>query len=393
MFLKSVTYRNVGPLRSANINLPFHEDGHPKPLVIVGRNGSGKSILISNIADALVECASKAYVNVRPSLPNSRSQFFKSISPQEITIGQNFMIMHARFDNGHEYVFKSGSLNFDDANALVGHLDSKLNWEDKINHKLTTFDEADASAYLRDNVICYFGPNRYEIPSWMGNLYLNSPEASPAISSTIRQSDTLYNQIVVQCCLDETVNWLLDVIADSRSDFTRDSDDENTYSLVHVNLQTASLSQLTRRSIEMILSVIFGENVYLRLNQRGSGHRRLQIASKADEHIVCPSLKAMSTGQIALFELFATIIRYADNNHLGSELLPKAIKGIVIIDEADLHLHADLQRIAFPALLELFSSVQFVITTHSPLLLLGLSDKLGEEGLDDYFRFSATSIS
>jgi ABC-type sulfate/molybdate transport systems ATPase subunit len=37
---------NVGPLEFVDLSLPFDEDGNSKPLVLVGRNGSGKSILL-----------------------------------------------------------------------------------------------------------------------------------------------------------------------------------------------------------------------------------------------------------------------------------------------------------------------------------------------------------
>jgi ABC-type molybdenum transport system ATPase subunit/photorepair protein PhrA len=44
----------------------FNADGTPKPLVIVGKNGTGKSILLSYIVDALFELAKKAYADIVP---------------------------------------------------------------------------------------------------------------------------------------------------------------------------------------------------------------------------------------------------------------------------------------------------------------------------------------
>ncbi len=48
---------------------------------------------------------------------------------------------------------------------------------------------------------------------------------------------------------------------------------------------------------------------------------------------------------------------------------PQDITGIVLIDEIDLHLHATLQRRLVPALRKALPKVQFIITTHSPLVL------------------------
>jgi predicted ATP-binding protein involved in virulence len=50
-------------------------------------------------------------------------------------------------------------------------------------------------------------------------------------------------------------------------------------------------------------------------------------------------------------------------------------KGIVLIDEVDLHLHPKWQRKVVGKLMEIFPEVQWVMTTHSPLLLGGIPSK------------------
>ncbi|MDJ0839197.1 MAG: AAA family ATPase [Acidobacteriota bacterium] len=59
------------------------------------------------------------------------------------------------------------------------------------------------------------------------------------------------------------------------------------------------------------------------------------------------------------------------------------IDGIVLLDEIDLHLHASLQRIIVPCLRACFPKVQWVITTHSPLVLFSF-DKAEIVLLDPY---------
>lgn len=56
------------------------------------------------------------------------------------------------------------------------------------------------------------------------------------------------------------------------------------------------------------------------------------------------------------------------------------IRGIVIIDEIDAHLHTRYQKEILPDLLASFPNVQFIITTHSPLFLLGMEERLGADG-------------
>jgi predicted ATP-binding protein involved in virulence len=47
------------------------------------------------------------------------------------------------------------------------------------------------------------------------------------------------------------------------------------------------------------------------------------------------------------------------------------LKGIVLIDEIDLHLHPKYQKLFVQKLSELFPKIQFIVSTHSPIPLLG----------------------
>ena len=54
---------------------------------------------------------------------------------------------------------------------------------------------------------------------------------------------------------------------------------------------------------------------------------------------------------------------------LAQSLNPADIHAIVLIDEIDLHLHPSLQRALIPRLRKTFPKVQWIVTTHSPLVL------------------------
>jgi predicted ATP-binding protein involved in virulence len=59
------------------------------------------------------------------------------------------------------------------------------------------------------------------------------------------------------------------------------------------------------------------------------------------------------------------------NKHLRKEVL-KEVHGLVLIDEFGIHLHPALQNDSLLKLQSTFPNVQFIVTTHSPLLLNGL---------------------
>lgn len=59
------------------------------------------------------------------------------------------------------------------------------------------------------------------------------------------------------------------------------------------------------------------------------------------------------------------------NKHLGVTV-NEQIPGVVLIDEFGIHLHPGLQRKALQHLTEMFPEVQFIVSTHSPMLVNGL---------------------
>ena len=60
MYTKRIEIENYGPLSQLVLEFPFYGDT-PKPIVLVGENGSGKSIVLSHIVNGLVEAKQQAY--------------------------------------------------------------------------------------------------------------------------------------------------------------------------------------------------------------------------------------------------------------------------------------------------------------------------------------------
>ena len=82
----------------------------------------------------------------------------------------------------------------------------------------------------------------------------------------------------------------------------------------------------------------------------------------------------LSSGERTLIALVADLSRrlcLANPNDKN----PLEGNGIVLIDEIDVHLHPKWQQKVVNKLREVFPNVQFVVTTHSPLVLSNLSDE------------------
>ena len=82
-----------------------------------------------------------------------------------------------------------------------------------------------------------------------------------------------------------------------------------------------------------------------------------------------------------MLNLFATIIRYGERDDINKSIVLRTIAGVVLIDEIDAHLHPSLQHEVVPRLMKLFPLVQFIVSSHSPLFLLGMEKEFGQDGL------------
>lgn len=405
MYIKEIDVENLGPLEKANIKFSFNEDGTPKPLVLVGKNGSGKSTLISNIVDFFYEFSAKAYSNIQiyDKNKNQFSCFFKILSPKEITVGKDYLYSHIRFDEEVEYRFVNGFIPEEKFIGIGGELnDLKKNNGYVSNKKVDTKQLIDEEIFVKkilmSQVIAYFPPNRYEKPGWLHNSYyerMSSDYVSEDVHLSISEifRDEYKNPITVNCGENDLLHWILDVIVDSRLEVDLQTNSKQITGFTFEKPENKKNFSISKNNIQKILTIILGREVKFELNPRSYQNSRFNIVRAKDNYIISPSLSSLSSGQIALFKMFATIVKYADSYDVQRSCDLSNIKGIVVIDEIELHLHPSMQADILPKLIDLFPKVQFIITTHSPLFLLGMDKVLGKDSYDLIDLPSATKIS
>lgn len=381
MYIKRIIDINMGPISKIDITPSFDFQGNPKPLVLVGQNGSGKTSMISNIVDCFYELAGEAYGDaLHPHSYGYGHEYYKVLSGLQIKNGAKFLFSGIRFDNDIVYFFKSGACTREKLKEESGFEDNIPSWDNNKSIKgVMGVNPEKAEQLFTSNVILNFTPERYEKPIWMGQSYYD--DLGTHVFVEPKFNGHLHNQITPTNEGKDNLRWLLDVIVDSRTDV---ENREGELCSTHVALGNLMLMVQARTNIEMVMSNIIGEEVYFGLDLRQTGGRRFNIRRKDDNSIVAPSMDSLSTGQMALFNIFSTIIRYADNNDINKSIHPSEIHGIVVIDEVELHLHPYHQKVVFPALMNLFPGIQFVVTTHSPLFLLGLEETYGVDGFDIY---------
>jgi len=78
------------------------------------------------------------------------------------------------------------------------------------------------------------------------------------------------------------------------------------------------------------------------------------------------TFQTLSAGYKAIFDVYADLLMRTEYFSIS----PTELEGVVFIDEIDSHLHISLQRLILPFFIEAFPKVQFIVTTHSPFVLM-----------------------
>lgn len=104
----------------------------------------------------------------------------------------------------------------------------------------------------------------------------------------------------------------------------------------------------------------------------------------------------MSDGFMAAIDIIADLIlKMQDDNSLVRAYQKP---GIVLIDEIETHLHLELQSIVMPLLTRVFPNIQFIVTTHSPFVLNSIPNAVAydlehREEINDLTEYSYQTLA
>ena len=361
IYLEKIILINRSPFDKLNIDFSENEIA-----VLTAINGSGKTTLISHIVDAWYEMA-------KPHFPNEfeeRSNKYYRVSSQIYNLIQNLpSFVYIRFksaEGNFDYVDIRKKCTEEEYNEAI-QIEDKIPFNiikqklDRANNIKTTsanFKKENAENMFSNNLITYFPAYRYEAPG-----YLNEPyKVNLDFTKLSGFSGYLNNPIEVVTGLPQLANWIMDIVLDMR--MNQQSIPEL---LLFNNLNNIITQTLTSKKIGQLR---FG------VGPRGLGSTRIQIINNETNSQVYPTIFNLSSGESSILCLFGELLRQADNNN--NNIMLNAITGIVLIDEVDKHLHIKLQKEVLPKLFKLFPNVQFILSSHSPFLSMGLADEVKE---------------
>jgi energy-coupling factor transporter ATP-binding protein EcfA2 len=368
MHLKTITVENAGPITSLRVELPFR-DGLPLPLVLVGPNGSGKSTLLSFIVNAVVGFKQQAFE--KAEIENNR--VYRVRSQMFIRGGTGWYHAKLEFEDGlslDEWVLDRSRKAFE---AEVRPLPADEGWrqipEDESDRFTLTPQPQNlihrvlskpVQKLFGENVVLFFPSDRFELPDWLNEQSLATELRFP---EPVQFKGQTARRIFSRALLRPTLEWFKAVVLDS----LLPGNDERDGKIV----------KFVMRVLARILDAD-SDAIRISFSHRNLGTIAVDFERSGRTKTV-PNLLGLSAGQAAMFCIFSNIIR--DFDLAGSRFNDLSdVRGIVILDEADLHLHVDLQYRILPELMKTFPRVQFIVTAHSPLFVMGMEKTFGEDG-------------
>ncbi|MCW0239057.1 AAA family ATPase [Campylobacter lari] len=352
MYLEKIIIKNISAIKKLEFTASFTKDGSPKPIVIVGENGSGKTTLLSNIIDSFYEISSNLFSNVA-KMENTSRKFYKINGVPNLSFGENkgFVLIKYKSKNIEELIEYIDYINCDTDDIKEF---CSFNLETKSGKKTTYFNK-DYIEILRQEwhtQAHYYQPaNRYEEPFW------KNPNFDDSFKETKKYINKYNKELEIITSLEKNYSYILDIVLDGL--LYKSNKDSLLWNEINKILQ----------EIKQDKALTFGI---------GPRHSDNRIGIYKDKKLFLNNINQLSLGELTLLNLFVNIIRHTD---LSNETMDK-LEGIVVIDEIDVHLHSDLQSKVLPSLIKLFPKIQFIITTHSPLFVLGMQREFEDDGFD-----------
>ena len=305
-----------------------------KSVVFFGINGVGKSSIIKSICTVLSQTINRVTGN----------QF-----KQQITLGSD----DVRFGTSVLEITGVFSMYESGKYSLNVSYNKKLGAKSTNRKELAAFADAFNSCYMHEGatlpVFAYYGVNRVvlDIP-----LRIRTKHEFGRLES-------YQNAISTKTDFRTFFEW-----------FRNQEDLENEIKVKTNNFHYKDhCLEATRSAITKMLPEL--SNIRI---------ARKPLRMCATKHGQTLSMEQLSDGEKCVVAMLGDLSRRLAlaNPHLSNPLLGT---GIVLIDEIELHMHPSWQRKIISVLQEIFPNVQFIITTHSPMVLGELNNKFKVFGL------------
>ena len=368
MYFSKIEIKNYGCIKNFEYQFRFDSNGNPIPCVLIGENGKGKTLVLANLVDSLVEFKRSVYgEHIQETTKN---KYFKIGSQNYINFNATFsrVMVETDFKGQKNRLIDIMSKNpTQDISSFKPH-----EIENNESFKTDGFSKKTECSLKRNDfaefVSLYFPVDRYYYPMWFnkGNQELYHKEEITDIHSS-------KSNLIKSNLLSEIKGWLTEIFLDKTVQQISFANDNS----VPEWLRGTTRNLLLENAMQQVVSRIFGVIKGVHVNLPTGMSRKTKMLSFSSSVSSCNDISQLSDGEMNLLCIALAIVKEWDINNNAENL--SEIKGTVIIDEVDAGLHIDYAYRALPQLMKLFPKVQFILTSHSPFFLSGLVKEYGDD--------------
>ncbi len=329
------------------LEIAMHSDVN----VFVGLNGSGKTSILDAVAALL-----QVYINIILEEDSNKNK--NLITEADIYGKEKIAGLFMSLPNGMQWFLEKNRYN------LGIPVTTKINSVDK--DSIRQFDE---EFYTNEYVpiLVYYRTNRLFVDETIRDFSSEETYRHPVFSS-----EKTYRHPVLKC-YENTLNSKINSFGNFEAWYIEKENKENRVRLREDNAYRSPDLEPVRKAItqffEKIQEELSSGKLYVEDFEPGQDRPKL-FFKKGNLNI---RLDKLSDGEKTTILLVSDIARRLTMAHAFPEQHdPLKGKGIVLIDEIELHLHPSWQRQIIPALTAVFPNIQFIITTHSPQVLSNL---------------------
>jgi predicted ATP-binding protein involved in virulence len=329
--------------------------------ILIGINGSGKSAILDCIAALLIQLEIRILKIELTDLFESDTVYKK--------INKTLTIDDIKLGNKDFYA--SIKISLDSNNEICWYIQKNINQQeipgnyDQVNHYIEYLRQQlqEENQALNLPLLIYYRTHRMILGTQPIDL------------------DDL-DITIIQCKINQlnayrgAFNPEIKNFQDFLIWFRQEEDYENEIRLRRDNAYRNPNLEVIRKAIEIFLAEFTDGNFHNLRVVRSKTSRNLNFTGSPDPPSLTITknnqdfkLEQLSDGEKMLLMLVTDLARRLAIANPGLGVNALEGEGIVLIDEIDLHLHPQWQRIVIPSLTRTFPNCQFIVTTHSPQVL------------------------
>lgn len=334
MYIKSLEFKNFRRFKHLKMDLPFDKEGNPLPVVLIGINGAGKSSVLEGISLFLMRIIDNHF---------TKRNFYSSDIDLKLSINDFFINdkkdIAEKIEKDVELYIENETIHSNQS-IIRNELSNTLRYG---SLRTTRFLEE----YITSNrpVVKHF-------PTSRGNLGLEKTESFKNKKPSDYPYSDSFNARLSD--FDNFLTWY-----EERENY------ENQEKLKRKNFDFVDedLDYVRTCFIQLFkhFPKVNFENLRIERVHKNGNNLAIEKRFVIDKNGQTFNLAQLSAGEKLLLMLIGDVARKIR--------LSKSKKGIVLIDEIDLHLHPSWQRVIVKALHQVFPSIQFIVTTHSPIVI------------------------